>query len=177
MGTAIPLNGGAYAYLHHTFGPLSAFLFSWTAISALKPGSAAIIAIIFAEYVNRVLFLSLQPNDTTPLWADKLVAVLCIWIVTALNAMGSKWGTVVNNVFTLLKLIALAAVATIGIVVLGIIIANLHKLILATGRGAGNFSHNWFEGTSTNWGNYALALYSGLWAYDGILSTRERAKR
>lgn len=119
LGTAIPLNGGAYAYLHHIFGPLSAFLFSWTAITALRPGSAAIISIIFAEYINRILFLSLKPNDTTPLWADKLVGVIVVWIVTALNAMGAKWGTVVNNIFTLLKLIALAAVAIIGIVVLG----------------------------------------------------------
>jgi amino acid transporter len=156
LGSAIPLNGGAYAYLHHTFGPLAAFLFSWTAIVALKPGGAAIIAIIFAQYTDRILFLSLSPNDTTPLWADKLVAVLCIWIVSALNAMGSKWGTIVNNIFTVLKLSALAGVAIIGIVVLG------------TGHGTGNFSHNWFEGSSTDLGNYALALYSGLWAYDGI---------
>ena len=156
MGTAIPLNGGAYAYLNHIYGPLSAFLFSWTAITTIKPGGAAIIAIIFAEYMNRIFFLSLQPNDTTPLWADKLVAILCIWVVTGLNAMGTKWGTIVNNIFTLIKLTALAAVAIIGIVV------------LATGNGAGNFRHNWFEGSSTNLGNYALALYSGLWAYDGI---------
>jgi amino acid transporter len=156
LGTAIPLNGGAYAYLHHIFGPLPAFLFSWTAITALKPGSSAIIAIIFAEYINRVFFLSLAPNDTTPIWADKLVALACIWLVAGLNAIGSRWGTIITNVFTLLKLITLAAVAIIGIVVLGI------------GHGAGNFSHNWFEGSSTNLGNYALALYSGLWAYDGI---------
>lgn len=39
---------------------------------------------------------------------------------------------------------------------------------LGTGHGAGNFSQNWFAGSSTNLGNYALALYSGLWAYDGI---------
>jgi amino acid transporter len=155
LGSAIPLNGGAYAYLHHIFGPLAAFLFSWTAIVALKPGGAAIIAIIFAQYVDRILFLSLAPNDTTPMWADKLVAVLCIWIVSALNAVGSNWGTMVNNIFTVLKLSALAGVAIIGIVVLG------------TGHGAGNFSHNWFEGSSTDLGNYALALYSGLWAYDG----------
>jgi hypothetical protein len=46
--------------------------------------------------------------------------------------------------------------------------------MIAIGHGAGNFSHNWFEGSSTNLGNYALALYSGLWAYDGTMSTRPR---
>jgi L-type amino acid transporter 9 len=96
-----------------------------------------------------------NPSDTTPIWADKLVALTCIWVVIALNAMGSRWGTIVTNVFTVLKLLTLAAVAIIGIVV------------LVTGHGAGNFNHNWFEGSSTNLGNYALALYSGLWAYDG----------
>jgi amino acid transporter len=121
LGSAIPLNGGAYAYLNHIFGPLWAFLFSWTAITTLKPGSAAIIAIIFAEYINRLLFLSLQPNDATPLWADKLVALLCVWVISGLNALSTKWGTVVNNVFTMFKLLALAAVAIIGIVVLGIL--------------------------------------------------------
>lgn len=43
----------------------------------------------------------------------------------------------------------------------------MRLLMVATGHGAGNFSHNLFEGSSTNLGNYALALYSGLWAYDG----------
>lgn len=50
------------------------------------------------------------------------MGVIVVWIVTALNSMGTKWGTVVNNVFTLLKLIALAAVAIIGIVVLGMVL-------------------------------------------------------
>lgn len=136
LGTAIPLNGGAYAYLHHTFGPLTAFLYSWTAITAIKPGSAAIIAIIFAQYIDRVLFFSLNPNDNTPAWADKLVAVLCVWFIAALNAMGSKWGTIVNNVFTMLKLLALAAVAVIGIVVLGILFGEgslLQLLVVVRG--------------------------------------------
>ncbi|KAK0560694.1 hypothetical protein OC861_006181 [Tilletia horrida] len=56
LGAAIPLNGGAQAYLNYSFGPLSAYLFAWTAITALKPGSGAIIAIIFGEYVARIIF-------------------------------------------------------------------------------------------------------------------------
>lgn len=63
-----PVNGGAQAYLACTFvvaltfafdslnsyfghtdayGPLISYLYSWTALSLLKPGSAAIIALIF----------------------------------------------------------------------------------------------------------------------------------
>jgi amino acid transporter len=38
LGSAIPLNGGAQAYLAYSYGPLVSYLFAWTAISALKPG-------------------------------------------------------------------------------------------------------------------------------------------
>ena len=39
LGSAIPLNGGAQAYLNYAYGPLVSYLFAWTAIAALKPGA------------------------------------------------------------------------------------------------------------------------------------------
>jgi len=118
LGSAIPVNGGSFAYLHYIFGPLPAFMFSWTTISATKPVSAAILAIICGEYINRIIFWSLKPNETTPFWANKLVALMCIWIVIAQNAIGSRWVTAVNNVFAITKVATLVAVAIVGIVVL-----------------------------------------------------------
>jgi len=47
LGSAIPLNGGAQAYLAYAYTPLVSYLYAWTAISALKPGGNAIIALIF----------------------------------------------------------------------------------------------------------------------------------
>jgi len=38
LGSAIPQNGGAQAYLSYAYGPLVSYLFAWTAIIALKPG-------------------------------------------------------------------------------------------------------------------------------------------
>jgi amino acid transporter len=38
LGSAIPQNGGAQAYLSYAYGPLLSYLFAWTAIIALKPG-------------------------------------------------------------------------------------------------------------------------------------------
>lgn len=43
LGSSIPLNGGAQAYLTYSYNPLMSYLFSWTAISALKPGMRLII--------------------------------------------------------------------------------------------------------------------------------------
>ncbi len=137
------------AYLDYAFGPLASYLFNWTAITALKPGSSAIIASVFATYLNRVILNEEHP----PLWLDKIVAILCIISVSALQAMGPHWGTTINNTFTVVKICALIMLTVIGFVWLGM-------------HGAGNFAQP-FNGASTNMGNYAMALYSGLWAYDG----------
>lgn len=38
---------------------------------------------------------------------------------------------------------------------------------LARGKAAASFSESWFEGSSMSPSKYSLALYSGLWAFDG----------
>ena len=49
LGTAIPESGGEYQYLHRAWGPLPAFLFTWTSTLITRPGSIAIICLICAE--------------------------------------------------------------------------------------------------------------------------------
>lgn len=39
LGSAIPQNGGPQAYLAYAYGPLVSYLFAWTSIIALRPGS------------------------------------------------------------------------------------------------------------------------------------------
>lgn len=46
LGSAIPLNGGAQAYLSYSYGPLVSYLFAWTAISALKPGISTVLLLL-----------------------------------------------------------------------------------------------------------------------------------
>ncbi|KAK9350950.1 amino acid permease-domain-containing protein [Lipomyces doorenjongii] len=166
LGSAIPLNGGAQAYLHHIFGPLPAFLFAWTAITVLKPGSMAIIAIVFAEYIGRLIFSHGAPDTATeststeesiysPLWFNKTVAVAGILVVTIINAISTKLSTRTGDIFLFLKISSLVAITVIGLVV------------LVFRKGAENFTEGWFAGSSSSLGNYAIALYAGLWAFDG----------
>lgn len=56
LGSSIPVNGGAQAYLAYAYGPLMSYLFTWTSI-ALKPGSNAVIGLIFgmSVFVARAL--------------------------------------------------------------------------------------------------------------------------
>ncbi|RMZ91421.1 hypothetical protein DV736_g1331, partial [Chaetothyriales sp. CBS 134916] len=159
LGGAIPLNGGAQVYLAKIFGELAGFLFTWAAILVLKPGGAAIIAIIFGEYVVRAA-IGAEVEDINP-WINKAPAFVALTVVAFFNCISTRFAARVGDLLMLFKFVALAAVAVIGIVV------------ATTGlsfNGSANTdwrTHGWFDGTSGDISNWAVALYAGLWAFDG----------
>ncbi|KAF9264655.1 amino acid transporter [Marasmius fiardii PR-910] len=158
LGSAIPQNGGAQAYLSYAYGPLVSYLFAWTAIIALKPGSNAVISLIFAEYINRIFWHSGQVDvspDDIPQWAIKLTAVVAILIVTLTCVWTRKLGARVAVVFTSVKVAALISIMILGIIQ------------LARGKATESLRQPWFDGSSKSPSAYSLALYSGLWAFDG----------
>jgi amino acid transporter len=112
------LNGGAYAYLTRTYSPLFGFLYLWTLGVAVKPCGVSTISLVFSQYLNRVLFVKLQPAEETPLWANRVLAIACIWTVTFLQAWNSRAGVVIINLATVIKVTALAGIAFLGVVVL-----------------------------------------------------------
>ena len=89
LGCAIPLSGGAQAYLAYAYGPMLSYLYTWTAVAVIKPGSSAIISLIFgyvwlyhplravlmpSEYINRMLYHVSTGNDESPVpeWTFKV---------------------------------------------------------------------------------------------------------
>ncbi|SCZ98873.1 BZ3500_MvSof-1268-A1-R1_Chr3-1g05677 [Microbotryum saponariae] len=158
LGTALPINGGAQAYLDAAFGPLPAYCFSFTAVTALKPGSQAIISIIFGEYMCRIIWhtaFSKNPSVAArgvPTIAIKLVGILALFLLSCMQAWSTRAGTRAQLVLTVFKVFALVLVFIGGLVVLGL------------GRAASSFS---FEGSSDKPAGYALALFSALWTFDG----------
>ncbi|OTB06083.1 hypothetical protein M426DRAFT_118049 [Hypoxylon sp. CI-4A] len=159
LGGAIPLNGGAQAYLSKIMGELAGFLFTWVAVLVLKPGGAAIIAIIMGEYLVRA-FIGAEAETVNP-WINKAVGLVGLFIVTFLNCVSTRLGTRVNDMLMFLKFIAL-----IGVTICGIVVA----LTGFSFSGQANMdwkTHSWFEGTSTDGSHWAVAVYAGLWAYDG----------
>lgn len=158
LGGAIPLNGGPQVYLSKIFSELFGFLFTWCAVLVLKPGSAAIIAIIFGEYFTRAI--AGGDAEVNP-WINKSVALAGWFGVTFINCLSTKLGTKLGDMFMFLKFVALAGVTAIGIVVA---VTGLSYEGEATKEWK---EKNWFEGTSTDVSSWAVALYSGLWAFDG----------
>ncbi|OLN82100.1 Y+L amino acid transporter 2-like protein 2 [Colletotrichum chlorophyti] len=159
LGGAIPLNGGAQVYLAKIMGEMAGFLFTWVAVLVLKPGSAAIIAIIMGEYLVRAV-IGAEAENLNP-WVNKVVAMVALISVTLLNCVSTKLGTKVNDWLMFLKFIAL-----LGVTVTGIVVAITGKTL--TGNASLEWKkHEWFADTSSDLSNWAVALYAGLWAYDG----------
>lgn len=180
LGAMIPLNGGAQSYLYFSLGALPSYLFSWTAITALKPGGGAIIAIIFGEYVARIIlhFRRHEPEpapvtsasgihaqalavEELPVWLSKIIAVSLIVVLSIVHCLSARLGTRLQNLTTALKVMALVATPIFSAIQL----ARGH--MPEESRVAFSSVRNLFAGSSTSWGSYALALYSGLWAFDG----------
>ncbi|KAL8662133.1 MAG: hypothetical protein Q9202_004956 [Teloschistes flavicans] len=168
LGGAIPLNGGAQVYLSKIFGDLFGFLFAWCSVFVLKPGSAAIIAIIFGEYVVRAFAPTSTSADPLPntstsiIWIMKGISLLALAGVTALNCISTKLATRTGDIFMFFKFLALLAIAITGLVV-----ALTNHTLTSYPPSDEWKTENWLAGTSTNPSSWAVALYAGLWAFDG----------
>lgn len=106
LGSAIPLNGGAQAYLAYAYNPLTSYLFAWTAITVVKPGGNGVIALVFAEYMNRLVWHATADDaspDAIPQWAIKLTACLAVASVTILCIATKNLGTRAQVAFTTVK--------------------------------------------------------------------------
>ncbi|PWY71531.1 amino acid transporter [Aspergillus sclerotioniger CBS 115572] len=158
LGGAIPLNGGSQVYLSKIFGELAGFLFTWCAVLVLKPGSAAIIAIIFGEYVVRAV-VGADVETINP-WINKAVAFGGIFVVTLLNCISTRVAARIGDLFMFFKFVALLGVAIIGIIVA----VTGHS---SNGSANKEWKAGWFEGTNLDVSAWAVALYAGLWAFDG----------
>src|SRR6266513_2163022 len=107
LGQRRPRAGGGYVYLRETFGPLPAFLYGWTLVLVIATGAIAGVSVIFADYT---LALAGLPNRfSAPL------AVAAIVFLSGIYYFGVRPAALTHNIFTVLKLVALAALIGCGI--------------------------------------------------------------
>ncbi len=107
LAAMFPHSGGDYVYISRTYGRFWGFLFGWTKLFVERTGTIAILGFVFAEYLGKAMG---YPAD-----AVRWVAALAVVVLTAINVAGIRWGTWVQNVFTVLKIATLCAIVTIGL--------------------------------------------------------------
>src|SRR5215510_9950454 len=108
LGQRRPRAGGGYVYLRETFGPLPAFLYGWTLVLVIATGAIAAVAVTFADYT--LALLGLPHRYSMPL------AIASIVLLSGVNYVGVKPAAITQNIFTVLKLLALATLIGVGLV-------------------------------------------------------------
>jgi solute carrier family 7 (L-type amino acid transporter), member 5 len=108
----------------------------------------AIIALTFAEYAAKPFF----PDCNIPLDIVKILAAICLCLLTAINCMSTKVSMKVQDIFTAGKIIALSSVIVMG----GISFITTD---------ANNFENAW-EGNYDPT-NICYAFMQGLFAFGG----------
>ena len=106
LAARFPEAGGGYVYLREAFGPRLAFLYGWMCLLVLDPGITAALAVGLASYAGYIVGVS-------PL-AGKLIGVIAIVALAALNILGVSRMAWLMRWLTVLKLGLLALLVVWG---------------------------------------------------------------
>ncbi|XP_039339008.1 cystine/glutamate transporter-like isoform X2 [Mauremys reevesii] len=153
LGTRITKSGGHYIYILETLGPLPSFLYLWAEYFAIRPANSAVISLAFGNYILEPFFAPCA----APLPAVKLVALLGYYIVLILNSWSVSWTARLQNVLSVIKLLALMLIIVPGM------------MLLAQGH-TENFQDA-FSSQSLALDKLPLAFYAGMFAYSGWFQT------
>src|SRR5262245_5048459 len=108
LASAYPGTGGVYVFLRESYSPAVAFLWCWAMFWSMHTGIIAVIAMVCARYVG--FFVPLGDVGL------RVVAILAILILSAINFLGVRHGTAVQTAFTVIKVGAVALIAIAGLV-------------------------------------------------------------
>lgn len=150
ISSVYPDTGGVYVYIREGWGRLPAFLFGWAELVIIRAAALGAISTTFAEYLLRAAGHNpeLAPYGQ---WVH-YIAAGAIAVMGTLNYVGVKWGTLVQNILTVLKCGGLLGIEIVA--------------LAALPRTGGHFTPVAPAG-SFGFVAFALALTSVLWVYDG----------
>src|SRR5512141_358331 len=119
LGSMFPDSGGQYIYLREAYGDLTAFLYGWMLFSVANGGTIAALSVASAAYVGQVFPAISQEHIIFAaagivLTRAHIVALVAIFIVTCINVVGLRWGTILQNLATWAKFAAMAAFVILG---------------------------------------------------------------
>jgi APA family basic amino acid/polyamine antiporter len=109
LGAMFPKAGGNYVYLTAAYHPMAGFLVGWLSFFAIFAGTVATLSVGFT--ISLSTFFTLSPL------VKMAVAIVVIWIASAVNAYDTRAGAALNTSTAYLKLGALILIVVLGPIV------------------------------------------------------------
>jgi len=146
LGAMNPKAGGQYVYISEAYHPALGFADQWNALLISGAGSNAALGLAMAMAITRLTDVS--PTNI------KLIAIGTILVLSVINYLGVKFGAIVQNIFTVAKVIPILFILFWG---------------LFGGTQSPSISFAAPEGV--NFGGIismvALGVITSMWAYEG----------
>lgn len=107
LGAMMPRAGGSYVYLREAYGKSVAFMSGFSSFILGSSGSIAALALAFATILNNFVAI----NEAM----QKGIAILVIVLLTIANYYGVKFGSWIQNLFTVAKLVPILIILGLGL--------------------------------------------------------------
>jgi basic amino acid/polyamine antiporter, APA family len=148
LAAMLPNAGGQYVFLREAYGPMVGFLFGWSLFAVIQTGTIAAVAMAFASFLGVLCPPISGSNYLVPpivlgryavsLSTQQAAAMAMIALLTAANCRGLELGRRIQNLFTVVKLAALAALIVAG-------------LLLGWNSSAAAFTSSWWNPWANGW--------------------------
>jgi APA family basic amino acid/polyamine antiporter len=109
LSSQVTESGGQYVYIREAMHPLLAFLYGWSLLFVIQTGGMAAVALIFANHLFELLGVHASEFGSALLGCAALV------LLTIINCIGVRAGSVTQNIFMILKLAAIAVLVVLGL--------------------------------------------------------------
>lgn len=122
MAAMFPEAGGQYVFLREAYGEFPAFLYGWMIFAVGQSGTIAALAVGFADYFG-ALFPAAQAHAPIAkllgwtLTRGDIAAICAIVLLTTVNVLGLKRGSVLINVATWAKFAAIGTFIVLGLAI------------------------------------------------------------
>jgi len=120
LAAMMPKAGGQYVYLKEAYNPMFGFLYGWTLFAVIQTGTIAAVAMAFALFTG-VFIPQISPNHhlfeigSFAVSTQQVVAIAVIVFLSVYNYRDVKAGALLQNIFSITKVVALLLLVILGI--------------------------------------------------------------
>jgi APA family basic amino acid/polyamine antiporter len=127
LSAMFPKAGGQYVYLKEAYNKLTGFLYGWSFFAVIQTGTIAAVGVAFSKFAaylipavseDHILFGTEIGSWHFTISAAQLVSIVVIVVLTFINTKGVKSGKIIQNTFTLTKLLSLFGLIIFGFIAL-----------------------------------------------------------